>query len=1119
MNWRSRIGFLVGLAVLLGLSEGTVAAQDMAGSNPNVPAPASIPRIIVQLDHASPVDAAAWFPDNPGRPPHSRLLTADAADNSVIIWDTLTRKIIDKLSIPQLDPDGLFEAQSIRSLRFDSEGRIVRIVIDGLSRNSDDSDAVALFSFDFDTITRRFQRAGPPQPRASINDITLISQEANRSLPKSPDGQIALYRVRNGLALTSGDRSPSKGVLDGIARETVITADLSPGGDRLATLRTPTYLGSGPEVLAINTRTGQPLPLYTTPDSGNYNRLRWIGSDHYAVIDAGGGYPWTGGGSPTIIVDAASGRQIATAAARCMTTPVDSDGLLVGTGPGSCGGKVTGADGLWLFQRGDPAGKGFSTDRVWVKQDVPQLRDALITTLAVDNGNDSHGAALTIAVRRRDASGGYTARVLRIAVVSGSLGAATERGGGSVEDTGWPGHLVGYQRTAVTSDPSGPLVIAYGSQLRLKTGTAADPIQLDVRNAYPEILAVDANSVIFAARDFQYIQRFDARSGKRLAPVHVPGGVLNGGTLADLPVFWAISRDGAVRLWDSRSGDLLLTYYRFSEQDEGTRHDGFFVFRPDGRYDTNLGPETPAVRWLMPDLLWQALPPQTLMRSHYTPALFAKLLGCVSGGCGADVFPPLPDTRGFNRARPETNITSVVPGPAANEVTVNLAVTATSVISPGRDISSGIHDLRLFRDGRLVAQSPDRLLTPAIAASNDLWRRATSLPVTDVDTNPTVKPCQPRKQSADANIYVACFIVPVPSGKAPIAFTAYAFNSDRIKGDTARSVYTPAVAVPPRPRRTFVIAIGVDATDNPAWHLNYAANDAHAIIDALRAMPGRTVTSVELTSTATAQNATKAMIAAVLRHLNGFAEPADRAALVSAGIDPARLTPLTPDDSVILAFSGHGVTEDGEFYMVPSDAQRGPDGKPVLASLMSSTELTQWARNIQSGELAMIIDACHSAASVTADGFKAGPMGDPGLGQLAYDKRFRILAATQADDVALEDGELGHGLLTYALVVDGLKAAHGAPLPADLDGDGVVRLDEWLNYGVARLPVLAEAIRSGSLHLQSGPTATTARMIENFDDVPLAPGRERRVQEPALFDFTNTASPLVLRRSTAGGQQ
>lgn len=47
-----------------------------------------------------------------------------------------------------------------------------------------------------------------------------------------------------------------------------------------------------------------------------------------------------------------------------------------------------------------------------------------------------------------------------------------------------------------------------------------------------------------------------------------------------------------------------------------------------------------------------------------------------------------------------------------------------------------------------------------------------------------------------------------------------------------------------------------------------------------------------------------------------------------------------------------------------------------------------------------MLDSCYSASSVEANDFKPGPMGSRGLGQLSYDKRVRILAASQSDQVA-----------------------------------------------------------------------------------------------------------------------
>jgi hypothetical protein len=52
----------------------------------------------------------------------------------------------------------------------------------------------------------------------------------------------------------------------------------------------------------------------------------------------------------------------------------------------------------------------------------------------------------------------------------------------------------------------------------------------------------------------------------------------------------------------------------------------------------------------------------------------------------------------------------------------------------------------------------------------------------------------------------------------------------------------------------------------------------------------------------------------------------------------------------------------------------------------------------------MIVDTCHSEATVAYDGFKPGPMGSRGLGQLAYDKGMRILAASKSGQSAVEPG-------------------------------------------------------------------------------------------------------------------
>jgi hypothetical protein len=63
------------------------------------------------------------------------------------------------------------------------------------------------------------------------------------------------------------------------------------------------------------------------------------------------------------------------------------------------------------------------------------------------------------------------------------------------------------------------------------------------------------------------------------------------------------------------------------------------------------------------------------------------------------------------------------------------------------------------------------------------------------------------------------------------------------------------------------------------------------------------------------------------------------------------------------------------FYLLPSDSgTESTITDAVLPKFISSDELSQWLREVDAGEIVMLIDACHSAASVP-EGFKPGPMG------------------------------------------------------------------------------------------------------------------------------------------------
>lgn len=152
----------------------------------------------------------------------------------------------------------------------------------------------------------------------------------------------------------------------------------------------------------------------------------------------------------------------------------------------------------------------------------------------------------------------------------------------------------------------------------------------------------------------------------------------------------------------------------------------------------------------------------------------------------------------------------------------------------------------------------------------------------------------------------------------------------------------------------------------------------------------------------------------------------------------------------------------------------------------------------------MIADACHSAAVVDVAGFKPGPMGSRGLGQLAYDKRMRILASTQADDVALESNLIRQGLLTYALVHDGIEAEQADFMPRDK----VITLSEWLEFAVDRVPRLYEEVRKGTVQDYGREGATRGLVVVNRQSLVTRPP-----QRPSLFDFSKKTRQVVLTGS------
>jgi WD40 repeat protein/uncharacterized caspase-like protein len=547
------------------------------------------------------------------------------------------------------------------------------------------------------------------------------------------------------------------------------------------------------------------------------------------------------------------------------------------------------------------------------------------------------------------------------------------------------------------------------------------------------------------------------------------------------------SLDGTSAFWDLATHKQVVRLIPL-------RDSNWVVVDKEGRFDTNNLEEIKGLQWVFSDDPMKPLLLEIYMRDYYEPRLLPSLLN-------GKVFEKVRPLGSLNRVQPVVKITKVerrkVDPESDVTVTVDVANASGEQLRDGKRImlQSGVFDLRLFRDGQLVGYVPGNLKL-------------------DNNGNATV-----------------LFPVKLPRDRPDerVEFTAYAFNADRVKSVAAGYSYQPRQPRPPTKGRAYVISVGVNAYEDQSLDLGFAARDAllsqQMLTKALSATGVYSeVISITLASdylkgpngrTLTEKLATKRNFRALLDALAHGLAKADPAVIRQIP-GAEKLRKVKPEDLVLLSFSSHGYTDrEGKFYLIPYDTGNAVEFIPggaispsSLSHFISSDELSQWVREIDAGELALIVDTCHSAAAVEAEGFKPGPMGSRGMGQLAYDKGMRILAASQADDVALELDRLQQGLLTYALMEEGLNKKK-----ADKNRDGRITLDEWLGYGAERVPTLYDDVKAGRVEeLKRKDLRMTA--------VVAGPSVKKNVfQQPQLFDFKRKRREVVVSSAGSVGKE
>jgi len=444
------------------------------------------------------------------------------------------------------------------------------------------------------------------------------------------------------------------------------------------------------------------------------------------------------------------------------------------------------------------------------------------------------------------------------------------------------------------------------------------------------------------------------------------------------------------------------------------------------------------ILWRFSPQLFDVAPVEIFFNEYYSPGLLAELFAGKRPQATQNILQK-------DRRQPHVRL-ALMNGPTTTALTARRVQVKVDIT----DAPAGAQDVRLFRNGALVK----------------VWRGDVLKGQTHV--------------TLDANMALSA---------GANRLTAYAFNRDNIKSPDAVLTISGADSLR-RQGTAYLLAIGINQYANAQFNLRYAVADAEDFAAEFRQQQValKHYERVEVIPLHD-QRATKANI------LRALTELAAR---------------VQPEDAVIIFYAGHGTAEQQQFYLIPHDlgynGERGRiDGAGLQAILthgISDRELEHVFEAVDAGHLLLVIDACNSGQVLEADERRRGPMNSKGLAQLAYEKGMYILTAAQSYQAAQELSELQHGLLTYALVEEGLRRRSADTAPQD----GTVLLREWLNYATDRVPQLQmDRMRQAS---QRGRGLAYVEGEERLAEV-----EQRNVQRPRVFYRRELeAQPFVIAR-------
>ncbi len=184
-------------------------------------------------------------------------------------------------------------------------------------------------------------------------------------------------------------------------------------------------------------------------------------------------------------------------------------------------------------------------------------------------------------------------------------------------------------------------------------------------------------------------------------------------------------------------------------------------------------------------------------------------------------------------------------------------------------------------------------------------------------------------------------------------------------------------------------------------------------------------------------------------------------------------------DLVLLYFSGHGIKDDnGNLYLASSQTCKHPNGQLITSSTVAASFIHNIMDKSPSRRQVIILDCCFSGAF--ARGMTVKNDGDVDIkNQLGGEGR-AVLTSSTSTQYSFEEQASNHSIYTRYLV-EGIENGK-----ADLDGDGVISVDELHEYTRTRMQEVAPKSKPEIYAFKEGYKIQLAKVCLTQQLIPIA---------------------------------